>query len=113
MVSEGDEIDIPRMEGKVGDTVTIEDVLLKSEKSKAEVGTPTLDYTVTAEIVSQYKDKKVDVYKFKAKSRYRRKFGHRQPMTKLKITKITKKRKPAAKTADTASRAKKAPAKKS
>ena len=87
-----DEIVVNRIDGKVGDTMTIDSVHLRQDDTKTEVGTPNLNYTVTGEIVDQSYGEKMHVRTYKAKSRYRRHKGHRQPQTKLKITKITKKR---------------------
>ncbi len=92
IVSDGDELVVNHLDGKVGDFVSIDSVLLVQKASKVEVGSPFLDYTVTAEILQQFKGKKIQVRTYKAKSRYRRKIGHRQSLTKLEIGKITKKR---------------------
>jgi large subunit ribosomal protein L21 len=91
IVSEGDSIDINRIPGKAGDRVEITDVLLVSEGKTVDVGNPTVGYVVKAEISKQYRGDKVETRIFKAKPRYRKKRGHRQPMTQLKIKKISKK----------------------
>lgn len=92
IVGVGDEIVVNKVEGKVGDKITLDSVLLRQDDSKTEVGTPTLNYTVTMEIIDQSYGKKLHVRTYKAKARYRRKKGHRQPQTKLKVTRIAKKR---------------------
>jgi large subunit ribosomal protein L21 len=91
ILSEGEEFTINHVDGKVGDTITIDDVLLHQDDDKTELGKPSLGYTVTAEIIKQFHGPKMHVRTFKAKSRYRRKKGHRQPLTTLKVTKIAKK----------------------
>jgi len=90
IVSEGDELTVNRIEGNIGDTITIEDVLLHKDEKNTEVGDPTVNYTVTAEILSHERGKKMTIRTFKAKARYRRRIGHRQELTKLKIAKIAK-----------------------
>ncbi len=76
---------LPQEEGKV----TFTDVLLVGGK-ETKVGTPLIaGATVEATIVAQGKGDKVMVRKYKAKVRYRRKVGHRQPFTKVQIGKIT------------------------
>lgn len=91
IVSVDDEITVNHLEGNVGDILTFDTVLLKQDDSKTEIGKPVLDYTVSAEIVKQYHGPKLNVRTFKAKARYRRNKGHRQPLTTLKITRIAKK----------------------
>lgn len=90
IVSVGDEIEINHIEGKAGDKISIDKVYLRQDDKDTDIGNPTLDYTVTAEILEQLKGPKLYVRKYKAKARYRRKYGHRQHLTRLKITKITK-----------------------
>lgn len=88
-VEEGIQVKIPRIEGSVGDKITLEKVLLISDGEEPKVGTPYLENaTVEAELTAQDKDDKVTVYKFKRRTKYRRTKGHRQPFTELKITKI-------------------------
>lgn len=88
-VEEGIQVKIPRIEGSVGDKITLEKVLLISDGKEPKVGTPYLENaTVEAELTAQDKDDKVTVYKFKRRTKYRRTKGHRQPFTELKITKI-------------------------
>lgn len=88
IVSEGDNVEVNRISGKVGDKVEFDEVYLYQDKSKSEVGSPHTEYVVVAEITDQYRDKKIKVRKFRAKSRYRRNKGHRQHMTKLEIKEI-------------------------
>ena len=88
-VNVGDEIFIEKIEGEAGDNVKFAEVLAVSDESGLRVGSPTLDgATVEAEIVKQGKGKKVIIFKYKAKKGYRRKNGHRQPYTRVRIAKI-------------------------
>ncbi len=87
-VSEGDEIKVEKLGVNAGDTVTFDQVLFVNDGS-AKVGNPTVPgATVTASVVSEGKGKKVIVYKYKRKTGYHKKNGHRQLFTKVKIEKI-------------------------
>lgn len=87
-VSEGDEIRVEKLGLNAGDTVTFDQVLFVNDVS-AKVGDPTVKgATVTASVVSEGKGKKVIVYKYKRKTGYHKKNGHRQLFTKVKIEKI-------------------------
>lgn len=78
---------VPRLEGEPGTKVTFDEVLLSSDGKKVHTGQPTLrGAKVTAEIVRHGKDHKVVVFKFKRRKNYRRKTGHRQAFTEVKIT---------------------------
>ena len=85
-VSEGSEIFVEKLNATEGDTVTFEQVLMLDNK----VGNPYLTgVTVSGEVLKNGKQKKIRVFKYKSKSRANRKTqGHRQPYTKVKITKI-------------------------
>jgi large subunit ribosomal protein L21 len=88
-VSEGDTIRVERLPGEVGGKIELSDVLMLGGE-KSLVGKPLVKgATVNAEIVAQDRAKKIVVFKFKRRKRYRRKTGHRQPYTELKITGIT------------------------
>lgn len=87
-VSEGDLVKVEKLEGAVGDTVELGDVLMVGGE-EVQIGTPLLPGAkVTARIVEQDKDKKILVFKSKRRKNYRKKYGHRQPITRLKITGI-------------------------
>jgi large subunit ribosomal protein L21 len=87
-VSEGDIIKIEKLGKAEGESVTFDKVLLVSDKETV-VGNPTVaGATVTASVVCEGKDKKVIVYKYKRKTGYHKKNGHRQLFTKVKIDKI-------------------------
>ena len=84
-VSEGDVIKVEKLDAEVGAKVTFDNVLLVTVK----VGTPTVDGAkVEASVVSEGKGKKVIVYKYKRKTGYHKKNGHRQLFTQVKIDSI-------------------------
>jgi len=90
-VEEGKQFKIEKIKGEKGEKVSFDKVLLISDEkgTKLQVGQPFLEgKAVEAEILEQARDKKINVIKFKRKTRYRRKLGHRQHHTKVKITKI-------------------------
>jgi large subunit ribosomal protein L21 len=88
-VSVGDEIFIEKLAGEAGQPVQFSEVLMVSDDQGLKVGTPTVEgATVDAEIVKQGKQKKIIVFKYKAKKGYRRKKGHRQPYTRVRIQAI-------------------------
>ncbi len=87
LVEEGDVISVEKLDVEQGKSLQLE-TLLKSEGEKLELGAPTLSAQVSAEVVAHGLGKKIEVVKYKAKSRYTRRTGHRQAFTKIKITKI-------------------------
>ena len=88
-VAQGDVLFVEKLEANEGDVVTLDQVLAVAGENGLTVGAPVVEgATVTAKVVAQGKAKKVIVYKYKAKKDYRRKQGHRQPYTKVEITKI-------------------------
>ena len=89
-VQNGDSIYIEKLEAEAGQTVTFDQVIAIIDGEKTQFGTPTLSgVSVSAEVVKNGKAKKVIVYKMKPKKGYRRKQGHRQPYTLVKITGIS------------------------
>ena len=87
-VQEGDEFKVEKLVAEVGDTVVFDEVIAVGG-DKLVVGTPFVEgYAVTAEVLEQGKNDKVIIYKYKAKKDYRRKNGHRQPYTLVKVTAI-------------------------
>ncbi|MBO4242522.1 MAG: 50S ribosomal protein L21 [Clostridiales bacterium] len=86
-VAVGDEIFVEKLEGEAGETVTFDDVLAVADDNGIKAGAD-LKASVTGEIVKQGKNKKIVVLKYKAKKGYRRKQGHRQPYTRVRITAI-------------------------
>lgn len=88
-VAEGDVVFFEKLDVEEGKKVTFDNVVLVSDDKKVEVGTPYVKgVKVEGKVVSHGKGKKVLVYKYKAKKNYRRTQGHRQPYTKVEITKI-------------------------
>ena len=88
-VAEGELVDVERLGGDVGATVTLDEVLLVSGEDEARIGTPLVAQAqVTAEIVEQGLDKKIIVFKKKRRKGYKRKQGHRQRQTTLRIVEI-------------------------
>jgi large subunit ribosomal protein L21 len=87
-VQQGDEFRVEKLDANVGDTVVFDDVVAVGG-DKLVVGTPFVEgYAVEAEVLEQGKADKVIIYKYKAKKDYRRKNGHRQPYTLVKVTGI-------------------------
>lgn len=88
-VSPGDVIDVEKLEGEIGDAIELSEVLLVSDDDGVMVGRPLLEgTTVKAQIVDQARHRKILIFKYKRRKRYRRKAGHRQPFTALKIAEI-------------------------
>ena len=88
-VAEGDVVFFEKLEAEEGKKVTFDNVVLVSDDKKVEVGAPYVKgVKVEGKVVSHGKGEKVLVYKYKAKKNYRRTQGHRQPYTKVEITKI-------------------------
>jgi len=88
-VSAGDVLEIDKLAQDRDSAVTFEDVLLFVSDSTVKIGKPTLPLVkVKAKLVEQKKGEKLDVYKFKAKARYRRKIGFRALLSKVVIEKI-------------------------
>lgn len=80
---------VPTLPGEPGSKVTFDDVLLSSDGEKVRTGQPMVKGAkVVAEIVRHGRDKKIVVYKFRRRERYRRKQGHRQGFTEIKITDV-------------------------
>ncbi len=87
-VSEGDIINVEKLGVEAGETVTFDQVLAVSD-NEMKVGNPTVEgASVTASVVENGRGKKVIVYKYKRKTGYHKKNGHRQAYTKVKIDKI-------------------------
>ncbi len=87
-VAEGDIIKVEKLGSEAGSTVSFDQVLAVN-KGELVVGNPTVsNATVTATVVEEGKNKKIIVYRYKRKTGYHKKNGHRQPYTKVKIEKI-------------------------
>jgi large subunit ribosomal protein L21 len=88
-VQEGDVLMVEKLDVIEGSKVQFDEVLAISDENGLKVGTPVVEgATVEANVLGQGKGKKIIVFKFKKKKDYRRKQGHRQPYTKVQITKI-------------------------
>jgi large subunit ribosomal protein L21 len=80
---------LPSIEAEVGDSVTFHEVLLTGDGEDTKVGVPTLDgASVTGQVIRHGKDKKVIIFKWKRRKNYRRKQGHRQKFTEVRINEI-------------------------
>lgn len=89
-VKPGDTVRVESLPGDDGDTIELDDVRMVSDDGDVTLGSPNIPGAkVTAEILGRGRGKKVIVFKYKAKTRYRRKNGHRQNYTELKVTDIS------------------------
>lgn len=85
----GKTIRIPSLASEPGEQVTFDDVLIASTDDGLQVGTPTVNgATVTGEVVKHGRDKKIIIFKWKRRKNYRRKAGHRQDFTEVRINDI-------------------------
>ena len=106
-VAEGDKIAVEKLAGEAGDSVVLGDVLLAGEGGDLADASKV---TVSAEIIAQAKTEKVIVFKKRRRHNYRRKAGHRQQMTLLRITGVGEAKKAAPKKAAAATEVEAAPA---
>jgi large subunit ribosomal protein L21 len=88
-VSEGDEIKIEKLDVESGKEVVFDNVIAVSDDNTLKVADDVKSAKVNATVLEQGKFKKVVVYKYKRKTGYHKKNGHRQPFTLVKIDKIT------------------------
>lgn len=85
----GATIDVERLPNNVDDKVQLNEVLLIGDGDRTQVGTPLVDgASVTATVVAQYRAPKIIVFKYRQRTKYRRKRGHRQYYTRLRIDDI-------------------------
>jgi len=88
-VSEGSVIKVEKLNVAPGDHLSIDKVLMVSDENGVKVGNPLVaNAKVEVEVMEQGKEKKIVVFKYKRRKNYRKKQGHRQPYTKLKVIKI-------------------------
>lgn len=88
-VQEGDVVFVEKISAEEGESVVFDKVLAISNDGDLTVGSPSVEgVSVNGKVLGHGKDKKVIVFKYKAKKGYRRKQGHRQPYTKVRIEKI-------------------------
>ncbi|MFA5954451.1 MAG: 50S ribosomal protein L21 [Patescibacteria group bacterium] len=89
LVAEGQRLSIEKIDGEVGAVINFDEVLLVADGDKVVIGTPKVSKAkVSAKVETQGRSRTIDVIKYKAKVRYRRKIGHRQHFTKVLINKI-------------------------
>lgn len=88
-VTEGQTIEVEKLPHEIGETLELDRVLLLVDGDKVVAGTPTVEgAVVSATVLRQDRRRKVIVFKYKARERYRRKKGHRQAFTRLRIGEI-------------------------
>ena len=88
-VAEGNEVIIEKLDAEEGSSVTFDEVLAVGEGDDIKIGRPLIEGAkVTATVVKNGKGPKIRIFKYKHKTNYRRRQGHRQPFTKVKIEKI-------------------------
>jgi large subunit ribosomal protein L21 len=88
-VSEGQSVEVDKLPYAVGERVELDRVLLVSDDTGVKVGQPTIEGAkVLATVTHQGKRRKIFVFKYRPKERYRRRAGHRQPFTRLRIDEI-------------------------
>ena len=88
-VSEGDVLNVEKLAVEAGENVVFDKVLTVVNDGDVMIGKPVVEGAkVTAKVVEHGKAKKIFVFKYKAKSNYRKRQGHRQPFTKVEISKI-------------------------
>lgn len=88
-VAPGEVLRVEKLEGDVGSKIEFDDVLLVGDGDGVKIGAPLVKGAkVSAEIQKHGRGKKVIVYKFRRRKQYRRKNGHRQPFTEIKVTGI-------------------------
>ena len=88
-VSVGDVVKVEKLDAQVSATVTFP-VIMCADEGNIKVGSEVAGAKVSGEVISQGKDKKIIVFKYKAKKNERKKQGHRQPFTQIKIVSIKK-----------------------
>jgi large subunit ribosomal protein L21 len=88
-VQEGQFLDVEKLPQAVGETIELDRVLLVSDDEQVQVGRPFIeDAKVLATVARHDKHRKVIIFKYRPRKRYRRTKGHRQPFTRLRIDKI-------------------------
>ncbi|MCB0061369.1 MAG: 50S ribosomal protein L21 [Caldilineaceae bacterium] len=88
-VTAGDILEVEKLAGEIGDTITLDDVLMVANEDDVTVGQPTVaDAAVTATITGQYRGNKIQVFRYRPKKRIRVRKGHRQYITRLAIESI-------------------------
>ena len=99
--SKGDRLRVEKVEAKEGDNIEFDKILLVGEGTDITVGTPLLEGAkISAKVISQGRDKKIKVVKFKRRTNYRRTKGHRQFFTEIEVLSISGDKKTSPKAAD-------------
>lgn len=89
LVKKGDKLQVEKLASEAGQTIKFEKVLFTSDGKTFQLGKPYISGgIVEAKVLKQGKGKKIEVLKYKAKSKYRRKIGHRQQYTEVQIEKV-------------------------
>ncbi len=89
LVNKGDKIKIEKLLGEAGSVVKFASVLFTSDDNNLQIGKPFINGAIVeGKVLKQGRGKKIHVLKYKAKSKYRRKIGHRQHFTEVEITKV-------------------------
>lgn len=86
-VTEGIEIDVERLNAKIGDKINLE-VIMLADGNKIKTGNPVVDAEVIAEVVAHGKQDKIIVSNYESKKHTKHRQGHRQPFTSLKIVSV-------------------------
>ena len=88
-IREGEMLRVEKLEGDIGDAVTFDKVLMVGRDDDVRIGTPVVDGAIVrGQIVTQGKARKIIVFKYRRRKRYRLKKGHRQMLTTLRIDAI-------------------------
>lgn len=88
-VAAGDVLEVEKLDGNVGDTITLSDVLLVADGDSVNVGQPVVEgASVVAKITGQHRGNKIRVFRYRPKKRIRVRKGHRQYLTRLQIESI-------------------------
>lgn len=90
LINPGDKIKIEKLDEKEGKSVDFKEVLLVEKNGSIKIGMPIVKSAkVSGKVIKQARAKKVEIFKYKAKKRYKVKRGHRQPYTEVEIAKIS------------------------
>lgn len=88
-VAAGDSVEVEKLNGEVGETITLNDVLLVADGDTVQIGQPTVaGASVSARITGQHRGNKVRVFRYRPKKRIRVRSGHRQYLTRLQIESV-------------------------
>ena len=88
-VAAGDILEVEKLEGNIGESVDLSEVLLVADGDSVQIGQPTIEgASVTARITGQHRGAKVQVLRYRAKKRIRVRRGHRQYLTRLEIQSV-------------------------